>query len=95
MARSSCLRTFKKYFAVINQKAKQKGTSAVEQDFYKLLNNSNFGIDRRNNIGDCLIEPFNDEIGEISYIKKFSTIFGDDAFRDFFSPCVMTEDICT
>ena len=94
MARSSYLRTFKKYFAVINQKARQKGTSSVEHDFYKLLNNSNFGIDCRNNIDDFLIEPFYDEIGEISYIKKFSTIFEDDAFRDFFSPCVMTEDIC-
>lgn len=70
MARSSCLRTFKKYFAVIDQKARQKGTSAVEHDFYKLLNNSNFGIDRRNNIGDCLIEPFYDEVGEIPTLKN-------------------------
>ena len=34
----------------MNRKARQKATSPVECDLYKLLNNSNFGIDCRNNI---------------------------------------------
>ena len=32
----------------MNQKSWQKATSSVERDFFKLLNNSNFGIDCRN-----------------------------------------------
>ena len=34
----------------MNQKGRQNATSSVEKDFYKLLNNSKFGIDCRNNI---------------------------------------------
>ena len=77
----------------MNQKARQKATSSVERDFYKLLNNSNVGIYCRNNIDNCILKPFNDEVAEISYIKKFYTIFGNDAYRDFFSPTVMRKEI--
>ena len=40
---------FKQDFVLMNQKALQKATSPVERNFYKLLNNANFGIDCRNN----------------------------------------------
>ena len=69
---------FKQEFVLMNQKATQKATSPVERDFQKLLNNANFGNDCKNNIDNCKLEPIYDEIGEISYIKKFDTIFGDD-----------------
>ena len=59
----------------MNQKTRQKVPSAVERDFYKLLNNANFGFDCRNNINNCKPEPIYDEIGEISYIKRFDTVF--------------------
>ena len=84
---------FKKDFVVMNQKARQTATSSVEKDFYKLLNNSNFGIDRRNNIDNCYLEPVYDDFPEISYIKNFTDTFNDDTFRDFFSPCLPTEEI--
>ena len=48
--------TFKKEFVVMNQNARKKATSKVEKDFYKLLNNSNFGNDCRNNVGNCNLE---------------------------------------
>ena len=51
------VRNEEKDFVVMNQKTRQKATSSVEHDFYKLLNNSNFGIDCRNNIGNCVLEP--------------------------------------
>ena len=73
----------------MNQKVKQKATSSVERDFYKVLNNSNFGIDCRNNINSYILEPL---LGEISFIKKFSTIFGNETYRDFFSLLVMKEE---
>ena len=84
---------FKKDFVVMDQKSRQKATSSVDKDFFKLLNNSNFGIDCRNNIDNCILEPIYDDLGEISYIKKFTTTFNDDTYRDFFSPELMKEEI--
>ena len=75
---------------VINQISRQKATSFVEKDFFKLLNNSNFGIDCRNN---SVLEPIYDNFTEISNIKNFTTIFSDDTFRAFFSPALLREEI--
>ena len=44
---------FKKDFVIMNQVSRQKATTTVEKDFYKLMNNSNFGNDCRNNIENC------------------------------------------
>ena len=78
---------FKQDFILMNQKARQKATSPVEKDFYKLLNKTNFGIAFRNNKDNCKLEPIFDEIGESCYIKKFDTIFGsDDNYRNFYCP---------
>lgn len=38
----------------MNQKSREVATANVEKDFYKLLNNSNFGIDCPNNIDKLL-----------------------------------------
>ena len=59
----------------MNQKSRQKATSSVERDFFKLFSNSKFGIDCRNNIDNCILEPLYDDLAEISYVKKFTTIF--------------------
>ena len=37
----------------MNQKSRQKATSSVEKDLYKLLHNNHFGIDCRINIDNC------------------------------------------
>ena len=73
----------------MNQKSKQKATSSVKRDFFELLNNSNFGIDCRNN---CILESLYDNLGEISYIKRSTTIFNGDPFRYSFSPEHMKEE---
>ena len=83
----------KKDFVVMNQKSRQAATSPIERDFFKLLNNSNFGIDCRNNIDNCIFEPIYNDLGEISYNKKFTTIFNDETYRDFFSSELMEEEI--
>ena len=49
----------------MNQKARQTASSSVEKYFYKLLNNSNFGIDCRNNMDNCYLEPLYDDFSEI------------------------------
>ena len=77
----------------MNQKSRQKTTTSVKKDFYKLLNNCNFGIDCRNNIDNCVLEPLFDDFEEISYLKKFTTVFNDETFRDFYSPCLLKEEI--
>ena len=38
---------------IMNQKSRQKATSPVERNFYKFLNNTNFGNDCQNNINNC------------------------------------------
>ena len=40
-----------------------------------------------------LTTVFDDDFTEISYIKKFTTIFSDDTFRNFFSPALLREEI--
>ena len=44
---------FKNEFVIMNQKSRQTATSNVEKD----LNNSNFGIDCRNNIDNSTLQP--------------------------------------
>ena len=39
------------------------------------------------------LEPLYDDFTEMSYIKKFTTIFSDDTFRNFFSPALLWEEI--
>ena len=77
----------------MNKKSRQTATSSVEKDFYKLLNNSNFGIDCRNNIDNCVLEPIYDNFSKIAYIKNYTTIFNDEIYRDFFSPPLLRQEI--
>ena len=76
----------------MNQKLRQKAASSVEKDFYKLLTNNNFGIDCRNNIDNCTLEPIYDDFSETAYIKNYTTIFNDETFRDFFSPPLLRQE---
>ena len=77
----------------MNQKARQKAVSSVEQDFCKLLNNSNFGIDCRNNIDNEILEPIYDEVSEIAYIKKFDNIFDNEKYVQFSEANIVTQEV--
>ena len=72
--------TFKRDFVVMNQNARKTAKTSLEKDFYKLLNNSNFGNDRRNNIGNCKLELLYNNLDEINYIKKFTYIFQNSRY---------------
>ena len=65
----------------MNQNARQKRESSIERDLYRLMNTSNFGTDFRNNTENCKFEPIYDKIGEISLIKKYETIFGNEKYK--------------
>ena len=77
----------------MNQKSRQTASSKVEKDFYKLLNNRNFGIDCRNNINNCYLEPIYDDIDEVGFISKYTNILSDENYREFFSPDLFREKI--
>ena len=57
------------------------------------MNNSNFGNDCRNNIGNCKLELLCDGLDEIKYIKQFTNIFRDACFRELFSIDLLKEPI--
>ena len=76
---------FKIEFVVMNQNARKVAKTKVDKDFYRLLNNSNFGNDCRNNIGNCKLELMFDGLDEIAYIKKYTNIMLDGGYREFFS----------
>ena len=44
-------------------------------------------------INNCVLKVLYHDIGEISYIKKFFTMFGNETCRDFSSPIMMREEI--
>ena len=66
---------FKKDFVLMNQKSRQNANNSIEKDFYKLMNNANFGFDCRNNADNLKFEPLIDEINELTYIKKYYNLF--------------------
>ena len=54
----------------MNQISGQNAKTNIEKDSYKLMNNSNFGYDCRNNIDNCFFAPIIDEIEEVRCIRK-------------------------
>ena len=68
----------------MNQVSRQNAQTDVEKDFYKLMNNSNFGYDCRNNANNCcfFFQPIYDEIEELPYAKRYQNVF-DQQISDF------------
>ena len=62
----------------MNQNARKSAKTKVEKDFYKPLNNSNFGNDCKNNVGNCKLDLMYDGIDEVRYIENFPDIFKND-----------------
>ena len=75
---------FKEDFVIINQVSRQNAKTKVEKDFYKLMNNWNFGYNCRNNADNCNFSPIFDEIEELSYAKRYQNIFYEN-ISDFVS----------
>ena len=58
----------KEKFILMNQKSWQEAKANIEKYFYKLMNNSNFGYDCRNNLDNCKFVPIFHEIKEVQDI---------------------------
>ena len=65
---------FKKKIILMNQKSRQESKTNAEKNFYKLMNNSNFGSDRRNNMDNNDFVPIFDEINEIYSLQKYYSL---------------------
>ena len=48
---------FKKKFILMKEKSRQESKNNIEKDFCKLMNNSNFDYDCRNNLDNCKFVP--------------------------------------
>ena len=75
----------KRNFIIMNQTSRQKAKDDVTKDFFKLMNNSNFGYDCRNNLDNCKFNPIFDELNEITNVTRYHNIF-EKNMEDFVSP---------
>ena len=75
----------------MNQKSRQNSKNFVEKEFYKSMNNSNFGYDCRNNLDNCQFVPIFDELKEIKYIKKYYNFFDPEVSKFVTSDLIAQE----
>ena len=76
----------------MNQKSRQNAKNAIEKDFFKIMNNANFGFDCRNSVDNAKFEPIIDEINEITYIKKYYNLF-DNKLSNFVNSDVLEQQV--
>ena len=84
--------SFKKEFVLMNQRSRQNAKNDIEKNFYKLMNNANFGFDCRNNVNNLKFDPLIDEMNELTYIKKYHNLF-DPKVQNFVSSTILKEHI--
>ena len=84
--------TFKKDFVLMNQKSRQNAQNNIEKDFYKLMNNANFGFDCRNDANSLKFQPLIDEMNEVSFLKKYHDVF-DPKISKFVSSKILEDHI--
>ena len=75
----------------MNQSSRQTAKNSVKKTFYKLLNNSNFGYGCRNNLDNCTFVPIFDELNEVTYLKKYYSLY-DQKVSKFVSSDLMKQD---
>ena len=75
---------FKQELILMNQKS--------WQDFYRLMNNSNFGYNCRNNLDNCKFVPIFDEYWELTFISRYYNLF-DSKVRQFITGELLKQDI--
>ena len=83
---------FKQKFILMNQKSSQESENDIEKDFHKLMSNSNFGYDCRNNLDNCKFELIFDELKELTYIERYHDIF-DPKISEFVTADLIKQNI--
>ena len=59
----------------MSQVSRQNVQTHVEKDFCKLMNNSNFGHDCRNNADNCIFQPIYNKIEELLLKRQIEEEF--------------------
>ena len=77
----------------MNQKSRQEAPNKIEGDFFKLLNNANFGCDCRKNLDNCTFNPINDEINELSFIRRYYKNLFDKDIEPFINARILQQEI--
>ena len=60
--------------------------------FYKIMNNSNFGYDCRNNLDNCQFVPIFNELKEITYLKRYYNYF-DSKVSSFVTADLIKQEV--
>ena len=76
----------------MNPKSRQESKNSIEKDFYKLMSNSNFGYDSRNNIDNCKFVPIFDKYNEITFINCYHSI-SDQSVSQFVTSDLLKQQI--
>ena len=82
---------FRKEFILMNQRSRQTAENSVKKNFYKLLNNSNFGYDCRSNPDNCTFVPIFGDLNEMTYLKKYYSLY-DQKISKFVLSDLMKQD---
>ena len=83
---------FKNNFNLMNQKSRQNAKNSIEKDFFKLMNNSNFGYDCRNGLDNCQFIPMFDELKKVTYLKRYYNFF-DQKVSKFVTTDLIKQEI--
>ena len=76
---------FKKEYILGNQRARQEAMARgdeVQANFWKLLNNANFGFECRDNSQNKSLHLIYDENAEVEFISKYSKYDTNTCFLD-------------
>ena len=65
----------------------------MRETFFKLFNNANFGYDCRNDLDTCTFEPINDEINELSFIRRYYKNLFDKGIEPFINARILQQEI--
>ena len=75
----------------MNQKSRQNAKNLIEKDFFKFLNNANFGYDCRNNLDNSQFIPIFKELNEVTYLKRYYNYFDQKVAKFVTSDLIRAE----
>ena len=84
---------YKCEFILTNQTFRQEAESKIESDFWKLLNNSNFGYDCRNNLNNRYFQLIRGKMNELSFIRCYYNNLFDKDISPFITSRILEDEI--